>query len=103
MDDVEIDVVGAEPAQALVHLRQNVLARQPATVGSFSHWSPYLGRDDDLVSRREVTNRAAEHFLALAVRVHVRSIEEVNACFERALDVRTAFGLAQRPRPLEDS
>src|ERR1700733_12720403 len=58
---------------------------------------PQLGRDHDVVTVREVPQRAAEDLLARALRVDVRRIEEVDPLPDRVLDEQTAVFLAERP------
>ena len=60
MDLVEIDVVGAEAAQAVVDLTQDVLARKALTVRTGAHATAHFGRDDDFItgaSSRGVSDR----------------------------------------------
>src|ERR1700748_2635759 len=58
---------------------------------------PQLGRDHDVVTVREVPQRAAEDLLARALRADVRRIEEVDPLPDRVLDEQTAVFLAERP------
>jgi hypothetical protein len=67
VDLVEVDVVGAQPAQAVVDLAQDRLARQPAAVRPLAHLAEDLGGDHHLVAPGEVAQRAAENLLAGAV------------------------------------
>ena len=97
VDLVEIDVVHAEPAQAVVDLGHDRLARQAGAVRAGAHPAIDLGGDDDLVAAGEVLDRAAEDLLAVAERIAVRGVEEIDAGFERLLDERAAFFLAQAP------
>src|SRR6185503_5256360 len=93
----------SKPPQALVHFRQDGLARQPTPVRTRPDRSPHFGGENDLVALREVADGAAQHLFALAGRIHVGGIEEVDARFERPLEVRASILFAQRPRPLQDS
>ena len=61
---------------------EDVLARQPAAERSFPHAAHALGRDHELLARR-VAQRDGEHALGLALRVHVRGVEQVDARVER--------------------
>ena len=54
VDLVEVDVVGAEPAQAVVDLGEDRLARQAGAVGSGAHRVADLRGDDDVVAVGEV-------------------------------------------------
>src|SRR4051794_5346927 len=73
------------------------LARQPGTVWARAHAVINLGRDDDFLAAREIADRAAEYLLALAERVAVGGIEEIDAGLDGAPEERAAFFLAQRP------
>jgi hypothetical protein len=53
--------------------------------------------NDDLVAAREILDRSAEDFLAVAERIAVRGVEEIDACFERLLDERPALRLGEAP------
>ena len=86
VDLVEIDVIGAEPAQAVVDGVQDVLARQAALVRVVAHRVEDLGGDDDAVARGEVLQRAPSDFFAHADGVHVGGVEEVDAGFQRAAE-----------------
>ncbi len=97
VDLVEIDVIHAEAAQARVDLGEDRFARQPGAVRAGAHPAINLGGDDDLVAAGKLLDCAAEDFLAVAERVAVRGIEEVDAGFERALDERSALLFAERP------
>src|SRR5438067_13924284 len=97
MDLVEVDVIGAEAAEARIDLALDRLARQTGAIGSRPHPAINLGRDDDLVSPGEVLDRATEDFLTAAERIAVRRVEEIDAGFERMLDERAALLLAKTP------
>ena len=98
MDLVEVDVVGAEAAERAVDRRHDVLARQPAVVGSSLIGIEDLGGDDDdcracaksFSARPRTSSRRAE-------RVHVGGVEEVDAEFEGAFDERTRLALRRGP------
>src|SRR5947209_7949654 len=47
--------------------------------------------------RAKSFDRAAEDFLAVAERIAVRGVEEIDACFERLLDERPALLLGEAP------
>ena len=85
VDLVQVDVVGAEPAQAGVDLGHDRLARQPGAVRARAHPAVDLGGDHDFVAPREVGQRTADDLLAGAVRVDVGGVEEVDAQVERRL------------------
>ena len=99
MDLVEVDVVGAEPAQAGVDLGHDRLARQAARRSGPSRIRPmHLGGDTTSSRLGEILQRAADDLLARAVGIDVGGVEEVDAELERALDERPALLLVERPR-----
>jgi hypothetical protein len=98
VDLIQVDVVDVESAQAVVDRVLDVLGGEPALVAIVTHRAVHLGRDHDLLARDlEVLQRAAEHALALALRVDVGGVEEVDAVLERLLDVRQRGGLIEHP------
>jgi hypothetical protein len=97
VDLVQVDIVGAEAAQAVVDLGQDRLAGQARAVGARAHRVPDLGGDDDVVAVGEVLQRPAEDLLAGTLGVHVGGVEEVDARLDRVPDERAALLLAQRP------
>jgi hypothetical protein len=94
---VQVDVVGAEPPEAVVDLGHDRLARQASAVGAWPHRVAQLGRDDDVVPVGEVAQRPPEDLLARPLRVHVRGVEEVDPGVQCVLDQRSARLLAERP------
>ena len=97
MDLVEVDIIGAEPAQALIDLEQDVFAGQTGAIRAGAHSIKDLSGDDHFLASREIVERAAENLLALADRVAIGGIEEIDAGFKRLLDERAALFLAERP------
>src|SRR5436853_2754626 len=97
VDLVKVDIVHAEPTQAVVDLGENRLARQSGAIGAGTHPAIDLGSNDDLVAAREILDRAAEDFLAVAERIAVRGVEEIDACFECLLDEGPALLLGEAP------
>ncbi len=87
---VQVDVVGAQAAEAVVDLLHDVLAGQAHAVGSLAHRPEHLGGDHDLLAVGEVRQGAAHDLLAGAVGVHVGRVEEVDAGLDRPLDVGPA-------------
>ena len=83
---IEVNIIHAEALQAGVNRGQDVLAREAAVVGRVGHRIEDLGGDDQLFAARlELTQQFAGQALALAQRVHVSGIEEVDARLDRAL------------------
>ena len=97
VDLIEVDIVHAEPAQAVVDLGEDRLARQAGAIGAGTHPAVDLGRDHHLVAAGEILDRPAEDLLAGAERIAIRGVEEIDAGFERLLDERPALLLAEAP------
>lgn len=57
MNLVEVDVISAQTRQAGVDLVMDGLARQTATIGPWTHRSPDLGGDDELLTARKLSSR----------------------------------------------
>src|SRR5215210_9286728 len=76
MDLVEVDVVGAEPSQALFALADYVVSREASIVGAISHGHAHLRGQEEIVSSARY--RLTEYLLGLTPRVDVRGVEEVD-------------------------
>ena len=98
VDLVEVDVVGAEAAKAVVDLGHDRLAREARAVGTFPHHAVDLGGDHDLVTVRVLLQRASEELLTRPGGIHVRGVEEVDAGFDRGAVEGLARLLVERPR-----
>src|SRR5674476_929898 len=57
-----------------------------------------LRGEDDFVTVREILQSTADDLFTGAIRVDVRGIEEVDACFDRLLDEGPALVLRWTPR-----
>src|SRR5690348_14206292 len=98
MDLVQINIIHAEPPQAVINRVQDMLAREPLLVGIVSQRKENFSSDDHTVSRwPKVLERASQDLLANAQRVHVCSVEKIDAQLQRALDERAAFIFFQYP------
>ena len=97
VDLIEVDIVHAEPRKAGVDLGKDRLARQPGAVGTGTHAAVNLGGDYHFVAPRKISNRPAEDLLAVAERIAVGRIEEIDPGFERLLDKRPAFLFVEAP------
>ena len=73
---VDVDVVGAEPAQARLRRAHHPFARQPAAIRVLSHAVAELGRQHPLVALRR--DRAPRHLFRHALGIGVRGIDEVH-------------------------
>jgi hypothetical protein len=76
VDLVEVNVVGAEPPEAVLALADYVVSRETSIVGSVSHRHPDLGGEEQIVSPPR--DRLPEYLLGLTVRVDIRGVEEVD-------------------------
>ena len=84
VDLVQVDVVGAEAAQRVFTGADDPRpGRAPAVEHVVAHGVMQLRRDDDLVAT--VADPGADDLLGLAVAVHVGSVDEVDAGFERTM------------------
>src|SRR4051794_29441479 len=97
VDLVQVDVVGAEPPEAVVELPQDRLAGEPRAVGAGVHPAVHLGGQDDVVAVGEVADRPAGDLLAGAVGVDVRGVEEGDPAGQGLLDEPAAVLLAEGP------
>ena len=81
---VEVDVVGVEPAQAVLHLAHDPAAGRPAVVRVLAHRRHELGGQHHLVA--PALQRLADDLLRLAAGVHVGGVDEVDAAVEGGVD-----------------
>src|SRR3546814_14825069 len=88
MDLIEIHIVGAEPAQAVIDFLHDCLSGQAFGIWPFTQRRIDLRCQHDLVAPGEVLQRSPDDFLARTVRVDVGGIEEVDAELDRLLNKR---------------
>ncbi len=98
MNLVKVHVVGLEPLQALVELKQDGLARQAAAVRLLAHHALHLGGNHHRFAAHIGLQKPAQYRLALAARVHICGIKKVNAQIEGLPQKRLALFFIQRPR-----
>ena len=94
---VQVDVVGLQAAQAVLHLADEPAARVAAHVGVLAHLAVRLGGQHHAVAAP--AQGLADDLLRLPRRVHVRGVDEVDAAVERGVDDPDAllvFGVAPR-------
>jgi hypothetical protein len=84
MNLVEVDPIGLQPTQAVIDRLDEPAPRVATAVGSLAHLEVPLRRQHDVVSPR--SQRLADDRLGLAVGVHVRGVDEVDAGVERGVD-----------------
>ena len=80
----QVDIVGAEPPQRVVHRLDQARARGADIVRPVAHRQRGLGRDQHRVA--PALDRLAEHLFRRAVRIDVGGVEEVDAGFEADVD-----------------
>ena len=85
VDLVEVDPVGAEPAQAVLDLAHDPAARVAELVRVVAHRAVDLRGEHDVVAPA-AGQRLADDLLGLAARVDVGGVDEVDAGVERAVD-----------------
>ena len=98
VDLVEIDIIGAEPAQAVVDLVEDRLARQAGAVRAGAHAVEHLGGEHDVLAPGEILDGAADDLLRGAVRIDIGGIEEIDPELERLADQRAARLLVHASR-----
>jgi hypothetical protein len=84
VDLVEVDVVGAEPAQRVLDLGDDPAPRDPAPVRILTHRAEHLGGEHDVVAT--AFERLADDLLGLTGGVDVGGVDEVDAGVEGAVD-----------------
>ncbi len=92
---IDVDVVGAEPLQALFRRLQHPAPRQPAVIGIVADRVGEFGRQHPVLP--VVGNRAADHLLGVAAVVGIRRVDEVDAGLARLGDDPRRGRLVGRP------
>jgi hypothetical protein len=99
VDLVEVDDVGLQTAQAVLHRLLDGLAREAALMGALAHGSPDLGGQHGLLTSS--LESPADDLLGLALGVHVGGVDEVEAGLERPVDDADALLVAGVPPAAE--
>src|SRR5262249_156688 len=86
---IDVDVIGAKPAQACLARAQEVMARVASIVGSRAHRERGFGRDNDLVTL--AGDGFAENLFRHASGVHVGRVEHVHVRLETDVDKARRF------------
>jgi len=84
MHVVNVHVVGAQAAQARFKGATQMVARSAAVVGTGAGGKERLGGDQRLVAL--APKCFAENLFGAAIRVAVRCVEQVHACFKADID-----------------
>ncbi len=79
VDLVEIDIVGAEAAQAVVDLSKDRGAGQALAVRAGTHAAEYFGREHSFLAGRQFLQQGASYLFAGALRVDIGRVEEIDA------------------------
>ena len=84
VDLVQVDPVGAQPPQRVLHLADDPAPRAALLVRVGAHRAVELGGQDDVVAA--TGERLADDLLRLALAVHVGGVDEVDPGVERGVD-----------------
>ena len=87
---VEIDVVGAQAAQAGLTGSKYVIPRRSQFIRSFPHAKRGLGRDENIVTASFYS--LAENFLRKTVRIDVGCVKQIHAGLEANGNHTAGFG-----------
>ena len=79
---VEVDVIGAQPAQARLALLDQMMPGQAPVIGSGADRHPDLGGDQGALAAPALED-FAKHFLRRPIGIHIRRVEQVHAMIER--------------------
>ncbi len=85
VDLIEVDVVRAQAAQAVLASRHDPSARVALCVGVLAHDAVHLGGQNDLLPIL-LGQRLAHDLLGLAERIDIGRVDEVDPRIERAVD-----------------
>src|ERR1700730_10858860 len=77
---INVDVIRAEPPQAVFACPQQVISRRTHVIGSGPNPESRFRRNQEIAA--SPCNGFPQDLLRKAVRIDVRSVEQVDACFE---------------------
>ena len=97
VDLKQIDIVQAEPGQAVVDRLEERLAREQPCVGSVPPREERLGGDHHFVALRHVAQCAAGDLLRTAAGIGIRRVEEVDPRLKRLPEEGPARCFIKRP------
>jgi hypothetical protein len=84
VDLIKVDMVQAETGEAAIDARKDVAARKPDLIRARPHAAAHLRGDHELFARAiEGLQRLPHEPLAVALRVHVGRVDEVDASVQR--------------------
>src|SRR3984957_8040678 len=87
MNLVEVDMIRLQAAQTSLNAVHDVAARGPDVIAPRADAAVDLGRDHDMLAcDLEVLQRLSEDLFALALRINIRGIEEVDPALNRCLN-----------------
>ena len=89
---VDVDVVGIQPLQALLHRGKDVAAAETGVVRVLAHLPAHLGGEDDPLA--PALERLADDPLAFALHVDIGCVEEIDALSNGVVHDREAVRLA---------
>ena len=91
---VDVDVLGAQAAQAGFTSLNQMMAGRSHVVRPFTQAERGLGRDQDILTAS--LDGFAENLLGEAIGVNIRGVEEINAGFQADGDEASSFGYIAR-------
>ena len=97
MEVVDVDVVGAQPAQRVVQLLEDGLAGQAAAARAVVHLPVDLRGEHDVLAPGVASDRAADELLRGAALVDVGGVPERDAQLDRLPEERRRGVLVQGP------
>ena len=98
MDLIQIDVVGTEPAQAVVDGGQDGSPTEAAALRTREHPTVHLGGDHDLITGRELPQQLPGELFARSERVDIRGIEGRDPGLDRLPEEGTTLVDPHAPR-----
>jgi hypothetical protein len=97
VDLIEVDPVGLQPPQTVLHLPDDPAARVAELVRVITHRAVHLGRQHHVLAAPPF-ERVADDLLGLAAGVDVRGVEEVDPGVDRPVDYPdTRFAIRVAP------
>jgi hypothetical protein len=95
MNLIEVDIICLKPAKARINLAQDCLTGKAATIRLVAHHPVHLGRNHRAVALRVVLQKSSQNLFALASRIDVGRVEEVDTKIESLLEKWLRISLIQ--------